>query len=85
MECEELTEVIEIIEEIGGDTSVPKNVKQILTDMKKSFEADCEIKLKVDDAMQRLEELSINPNILSHTRTQLWNITSVLEDLSKTE
>ncbi len=80
---ESVGEVIEVISEIKDDGSVPKNIKQILNEIKDSFEnSESELKLTVDAAMQKLEELAINPNVPSHTRTQIWNMTSVLEDLN---
>lgn len=81
---EDVQEVLDIIEEISNDGSVPRNVKKILEDVKEQVtRPESDLKVRVDSAMQLIEELSMNPNLPAHARTQIWNITSVLEDLSK--
>lgn len=79
-----LAELMEIIQEITEDSSVPRNVKKTLTDIRTSLESDSEgFKLKVDAAIQEIEELSLNPNMPAHVRPHIWNISSVLEDLGQ--
>jgi len=86
MEEEGLMDILEIIKDIRSDSSVPRNVKEVMNEIKKCFEnSKSELKLKVDEAMPKLEEVSIDPAIPSHTRTQIWNITSVLESLNKND
>lgn len=83
-DSEGLQEVLDIIQEINDDGSVPRNIKKILNELRDLFgNSDSEFKVKVDTASQMIEELSLNPNLPSHARTQIWNISSVLEDLSK--
>jgi len=83
-EPEELLEVLDLIQEVINDGSVPRNIKKTLSEVKDSFsDQEGELKIKIDSAMQMMEELSLNPNLPSHARTQIWNLTSVLEDLSK--
>ncbi len=79
-------DVLDMMSEINEDGSVPRNVKQILNEVKDIFkDTENELKIRVDAAMQKLEDLSSNPNLPSHTRTQIWNMTSVLEDLNQKE
>ena len=79
-----LAEIMSLIQEMMDDGSVPRNVKKTLDEVKSTFESsDGEFKLKVDAAIQTVEELSLNPNLPSHARAHIWNMSSVLEDLSK--
>ena len=79
----ELNEIIELLEDLKKDSSVPKNVKEkientigILSD-----EED-ETDIKVSKALQELEEVADDANLQPFTRTQVWNIVSFLEKLS---
>lgn len=75
-----LTDVIASISELQDDSTVPKNVKEkvqkileILRDEK------AELSMRVDKAMQILDDIAEDSNLQSYTRTQIWNIVSMLE------
>ncbi|MBT3940721.1 hypothetical protein HOD83_00780 [Candidatus Woesearchaeota archaeon] len=79
----ELTEVIEIIKELCTDKSIPKNVRSVLTDIEELLLDDHkEIAMKVDSASQMIGEISLDPNLSSFARTQIWELSSILEDLN---
>ena len=82
MDNEDIGEILESLEDIKGDSTVPKNVKlkidEIISTLKRT---DIEISIKVDKAQQDLEEISSDSNLQTFTRTQLWNIVSMLETL----
>ena len=79
---EQLSEIIEGLEEIKQDSTVPKNIKikidEILETLRRK---DLEISLKVDKVQQELEDISSDANLQPFTRTQLWNVVSLLETL----
>ena len=80
----EVTEVIELINEICDTPSVPKNVKASLEQIQVLFhDEEMELGVKVDSAMQSMEDLSLDPNLSSFSRAQIWNLTSLLEGLLK--
>ena len=74
--------IIETISELKEDSTVPKNVKekvhQILATLK---DEKAEISMRVDKALQMLDEIAEDYNLQSYTRTQLWNIVSMLEKI----
>lgn len=82
MTSDELQGIIEGLEDIRTDSTVPKNIKnkiqEIIITLKDS---NIELSMKVDKAQQELEEINSDTNIQSFTRTQLWNIVSMLETL----
>ena len=79
---EELNDILEALEDIKSDSTVPKNIKlkmeEIITTLNRN---DLEMSLKVDKVQQELEDISSDSNIQPFTRTQLWNVVSLLETL----
>lgn len=80
---ENLNELIEMINELTEDSSVPRNVKEklksiniILTDESR------EKNISINEAKDILSELSEDQNLQTFSRTQLWNISSMLEEIS---
>lgn len=78
---EQLDNVLEVLNDLLGDTTVPKNVKgkvQLIIDALKS---DSEISIRVNKALHILDEISDDANLQSYTRTQIWNVVSLLEEI----
>jgi len=81
-DVEELEEILEVLTDLLLDPSVPKNVKTKIQTMIDALEEDIEISLRVNKALSILDEISDDNNLQSYTRTQIWNIASMLESLS---
>ncbi len=78
----EMSEILEALDEIKSDSTVPRNVKNKIDEMINTLKRDdLEISLKVDKVQQDLEEISSDSNLQAFTRTQLWSIVSLLETL----
>ncbi len=73
----------ELIEELLAmieDDSIPKNVKiKLESAIAVLKEHTVEESIRVNKALQQLDDLSDDPNIPSYMRPQLWNIVSQLE------
>ena len=76
--------VIPLIEQIVNDRSVPRNIRtkceesiNILKDEKQ------DIAIRVNTVISNMDEISNDPNIPMYTRTQVWNIVSLLEGVQK--
>ena len=82
---EQVSEVVMVINnlnEILEDSSVPRNVRlQIQNIVNTLKESNGEFPIKVNKALNNLDELAGDINLQSYTRTQIWNIMSVLEKL----
>ena len=75
-------EIINALKAIEGDKAIPKNVREgIKNSMQALKEERINTAVKINRSLQNLEELSDNPNISVYTRTQLWNIVSLLESV----
>ncbi len=78
-----LREIIDLLEELQVDNTVPRNAKAKLSEMQKVLEDESvELSLRVNRVLSDLEELSNDINIPMFIRTQLWNLTSMLESLN---
>ena len=76
--------VIPLIEQIVNDRSVPRNIRtkcedsiNILKDEKQ------DIAIRSSTVISTLDDISNDPNIPTYTRTQIWNIVSLLESVQK--
>ncbi len=76
----DLKPIVELLEEVQKDRTVPRNVRlsieQAIKDLKDEKE---EFTVKMNSAISILDEISNDPNIPTYTRTQVWNIVSMLE------
>ncbi|MBS3136190.1 UPF0147 family protein [Candidatus Woesearchaeota archaeon] len=75
----ELQDVIEVLEELCEDTSVPKNVKEKFSEMINSLKSSKELSIKVNKALHGLDEIGDDTNLQPYVRTQIWNLVSMLE------
>ncbi len=77
-------DIIASISELRDDTTVPKNVKekvqaviQTLNDEKE------ELSMRIDKVLQILDGVAEDSNLQSYSRTQVWNIVSMLEKVTE--
>jgi uncharacterized protein len=77
---QELINVVTVLQELSGDSGVPKNVRSkiqntitILSDHSE------EVSMRINKALCELDEVADDTNMQSHTRTQVWNVVSLLE------
>lgn len=76
---ERLQQIIDALTELSTDNTVPRNVKNQLTRAIAVLNSDEEHRIKVSKALEELDEVIDDPNMQPYTRTQLWNIVSLLE------
>ncbi len=76
----ELDNILMQLEELKNDRRVPKNVRssieKTLAELQK---ADENIDIKLNTSISILDEVSNDTNIQPFTRTQIWNLVSMLE------
>jgi len=74
--------IIASISELQEDNTVPKNVKEKVHTIIETLKSEkMDISMRVDKALQLLDEVSEDANLQSYTRTQVWNLVSMLEKL----
>ena len=82
MPDEKIKEIIDILLQIEGDFSIPKNIRfKIKNAISVLKENNQSIGLKVNRSLQELDALDEESNIPAFTRTQIWNVVSSLEGM----
>lgn len=75
-----ITDIISSISELQDDSTVPKNVKEKVQKILETLRDEkAELSMRVDKALQILDDVAEDSNLQSYTRTQIWNIVSMLE------
>ncbi|MBT3720626.1 hypothetical protein HN789_07435 [archaeon] len=77
----EMDDVVLVLSEVLEDNTVPKNVKIKIQEIIAALKEDTEVSLRINKALNYLDEISDDNNIQSYTRTQIWNIASLLESM----
>ncbi|MBW3003380.1 UPF0147 family protein [Candidatus Woesearchaeota archaeon] len=77
----ELNDVFEVLAELLDDSTVPKNVKNKVQDIIDALKEDTELSIRINKALHILDEISDDTNLQSYTRTQIWNVVSLLENI----
>lgn len=81
---EKLEPIADVLRQVAEDKSVPNNIKE---DCRECIEIlkneEEEISVRVNSCTSILDEVSNDANIPMYTRTQIWNIVSMLESVSR--
>lgn len=78
----EVDDVVSVLSELLEDSTVPKNVKSKIQEIIGSLNDNkTDLSLRINKALNVLDEISDDNNIQPYTRTQIWNIASLLESL----
>jgi len=73
--------VIEILDRIINDRTVPRNIREAVEKAKNALNGKEEEELKINSAIVALDEISNDPNMPLYTRTQIWNAVTLLEQM----
>ncbi|MCX6769742.1 MAG: UPF0147 family protein [Candidatus Micrarchaeota archaeon] len=76
-----VAEVVGLIDAVGEDTSVPKNIRRALAEAKEKLRGSEELSTRVSSAVYSIEAVSEDINMPMHARTQIWTILSALESI----
>jgi len=76
-----MNDIIEALREVLDDGGLPKAVQHKLEELVAVLEGPGEDRLKANKVLCELEELSYNTTLPSFIRTQLWNVSSMLETI----
>ncbi len=75
------TQVLEAIQELREDVTVPKNIKTKLYSITEILNNGEDMSMKVNKALHELDDISDDVNIEPYTRPRIWNIASLLEGI----
>jgi len=74
-------EIIEILNEMEEDATVPRNVKEKIKVVMNVLKEEIDLKIRVNKILHELDDIADDPNLQPYTRTQIWNVASSLEKL----
>jgi len=79
---QELNKVIENLEELQDDSTVPKNVKQKIKQIVSELKSEKDLSLKLNKSLSELDDICEEINLPTFVRTQLWGVSSMLEKIA---
>jgi len=75
----DITPINNLLDQVINDRTVPKNIRKAAEDSKNILSGKDSLEVKISTAINILDEITNDPNIPTYTRTQIWNIVSMLE------
>jgi len=76
-----IEEVSKLLSELAEDINIPKNVKIKINSTISTLKEEKDNLIKVHKALNELGDIADDVNIQPYTRTQIWNLVSILEKL----
>lgn len=78
IEMSETAKIVSFLDQLLGDTSIPKNVRSAIASAKDRLDKDGG-EAGIAAAIYALDEVSNDINLPMHARTKIWNVLSELE------
>ena len=83
-ETNSVKDIVASISELREDSTVPKNVKEKVQELIETLNNEkSELSMRIDKALQILDDIAEDSNLQSYTRTQVWNLVSKLEKVAE--
>lgn len=79
MVMKDLTPIVNLLDVIINDRTVPKNIRKACEESKSAITTNQSDELRISNAISILDEITNDPNMPLYARTQMWNIVSMLE------
>ena len=79
----EMDEINKLLDEINEDRTVPRNIRNLVQEAKNNLNGKQELPVRINSAISILDEVSNDSNIPIYSRTQIWNIVSMLEVMNE--
>jgi hypothetical protein len=80
-----LEPIIKLLNGIIEDRTVPKNIRAAAEEARKELteKGDSNWDIRLSSAISVLDEIINDPNMPIYTRTQIWNVVSMLEAVKR--
>jgi len=75
-------EIIQALTNLKEDDGVPKNVRSKIDIIISDLKDESDLSMKVGKSLHNLDEISEDLNLPPFIRTQIWNVSSMLEKLN---
>lgn len=77
----EMDAVVKGLSEMHEDATIPRNVRIKIETIINTLQENSEMSIKINKTLNELDEIANDVNLQSYTRTQIWNVMSLLEKL----
>ncbi len=76
-----IDEILEFLETLAEDRRIPRNVRAMINEAIEEIKTNEEesLKTRITTAISILEEASNDQNLQQFSRTEIWNVVSMLE------
>ncbi|MGB9675173.1 MAG: UPF0147 family protein [Candidatus Nanoarchaeia archaeon] len=78
-----LDDAQELLKNLLQDSALSKSAQTILEEIAEDLKDKKNIEIKINSALQKIEELLTNPNLSIDVRTQIWSLSTLLESALK--
>lgn len=76
--------IIPLIQQVANDRTVPRNIRTKCEECIKILQDESQgLDIRINSVISTLDEISNDPNIPMYSRTQIWNVVSLLEAAQK--
>jgi len=77
--------IVKLLTEITEDRTVPRNIRAAAEEAKKDLTENTENSwdIRLSSAISVLDDIINDPNMPMYTRTQIWNVVSMLEAVKR--
>tara|TARA_Y100000310_G_C20424873_1_gene688548 strand:+ start:270 stop:509 length:240 start_codon:yes stop_codon:yes gene_type:complete len=76
----EINDVVDLLKDISEDSTTSKNIKERMGKVVDILKNGDENSIKVNKALDELDDATNDNNMQQFTRTQIWNVVSLLEN-----
>ncbi len=77
-----LSEIQQALDSLKEDEALPKNIKAKIDEISIALNDESDLSVKIGKSLHTLDEISEDLNMPAFLRTQVWNISSMLEKLN---
>lgn len=77
----QIERIIKSLTKLEEDITIPRNVKIKLQNAVATLKEKTELSIRVNRVLNDLDEIADDTNMQQYTRTQIWNIASLLEKI----
>jgi uncharacterized protein (UPF0147 family) len=82
MTDQDISNILEFLKELEQDNTVPKNIKIKITEVIHILDTNEDFSIKINKALDELDEVCNDGNLQPYTRTQIWSVVTMLEECS---
>lgn len=80
---EKIQSILEMIDVVLEDTTIPRNIRKALSNAKNELEKQGEEIVRTSAALYLIESITEDVNMPMHARAQIWAIISALEAIKQ--